>query len=104
MQIALQTLEIHPTSMPRPSTSVERTADRHCDVDDAARSRAAHHEVGPHRRTERALQDLIAAMLAGATHIDHVDVVREWATQAVWPFEVMASSDLVPSADRTNVA
>ena len=33
---------------------------------------------------------LIAAMLAGATHIDHTDVLRAGATQSVLPFRVMA--------------
>ena len=33
---------------------------------------------------------LIAAMVAGATHIDHVDVLRAGATQSVLPFKVMA--------------
>lgn len=37
---------------------------------------------------------LIAAMLAGATHIDHVNVVRAGATQAVLPFRVMAPSTI----------
>ena len=37
---------------------------------------------------------LIAAMLAGATHIDHVDVVRAGATQAVLPFRVVAPSTI----------
>jgi hypothetical protein len=40
----------------------------------------------------RKICTLIAAMLAGATHIDHVDVVRAGATQAVLPFKVMAPS------------
>jgi hypothetical protein len=37
---------------------------------------------------------LVAAMLAGATHIDHVGVVRAGATQAVLPFKVMAPSTI----------
>ena len=37
---------------------------------------------------------LIAAMLAGATHIDHVDVLRAGATQSVLPFKVMAPSTI----------
>jgi hypothetical protein len=40
----------------------------------------------------RKLCTLIAAMLAGATHIDHVDVLRAGATQTVLPFKVMAPS------------
>ena len=35
---------------------------------------------------------LVAAMLAGATHIDHVNVLRVGATQRVLPFKVMAPS------------
>jgi Transposase DDE domain group 1 len=42
----------------------------------------------------RKICTLIAAMLAGATHIDHVDVVRAGATQAVLPFKVMAPSTI----------
>lgn len=42
----------------------------------------------------RKICTLIAAMLAGATHIDHVDVVRAGATQAVLPFRVMAPSTI----------
>ena len=37
---------------------------------------------------------LIAAMIAGATHIDHVDVLRSGATQTVLPFKVMAPSTM----------
>ncbi len=40
----------------------------------------------------RKICTLIAAMLAGTTHIDHVDIVRAGATQAVLPFKVMAPS------------
>ena len=35
-------------------------------------------------------------MIAGATHIDHVDVLRAGATQTVLPFEVMAPSTQSP--------
>lgn len=42
----------------------------------------------------RKICTLVAAMLAGATHIDHVDVVRAGATQAVLPFRVMAPSTI----------
>lgn len=42
----------------------------------------------------RKICTLVAAMLAGATHIDHVDVVRAGATQAVLPFKVMAPSTI----------
>lgn len=42
----------------------------------------------------RKICTLIAAMLAGATHIDHVDVVRAGATQVVLPFRVMAPSTI----------
>jgi len=37
---------------------------------------------------------LVAAMLAGASHIDHANVLRAGATQAVLPFRVMAPSTL----------
>jgi hypothetical protein len=40
----------------------------------------------------RKLCTLIAAMLAGATHIDHVDLLRAGDTQSVLPFKVMAPS------------
>jgi hypothetical protein len=42
----------------------------------------------------RKICTLIAAMLAGATHIDHVDVLRAGATQTVLPFKVMAPSTI----------
>ena len=42
----------------------------------------------------RKICTLIAAMLAGATHIDHVNIVRAGATQAVLPFKVMAPSTI----------
>ena len=42
----------------------------------------------------RKICTLIAAMLAGATHIDHVDVLRAGATQSVLPFKVMAPSTI----------
>lgn len=42
----------------------------------------------------RKLCTLIAAMLAGATHIDHTDVLRAGATQQVLPFRVMAPSTI----------
>ncbi len=37
---------------------------------------------------------LVAAMLAGATHIDHVNVLRAGATERVLPFKVMAPSTI----------
>lgn len=40
----------------------------------------------------RKLLTLVAAMLAGATHIDHVDVLRAGATQRVLGFVVAAPS------------
>ncbi|MFN3218612.1 MAG: hypothetical protein ACE367_19115 [Acidimicrobiales bacterium] len=40
----------------------------------------------------RKLLTLVAAMLAGATHIDHVDVLRVGATQRVLGFVVAAPS------------
>jgi hypothetical protein len=42
----------------------------------------------------RKICTLIAAMLAGATHIDHTDVLRAGATQSVLPFRVMAPSTI----------
>jgi hypothetical protein len=42
----------------------------------------------------RKICTLVAAMLAGGTHIDHVDVVRAGSTQAVLPFKVMAPSTI----------
>jgi hypothetical protein len=40
----------------------------------------------------RKILTLVAAMLAGGTHIDHVNMLRAGATQAVLPFKVMAPS------------
>jgi hypothetical protein len=37
---------------------------------------------------------LVAAILAGASHVDHANVLRAGATQAVLPFRVMAPSTL----------
>ena len=42
----------------------------------------------------RKICTLIAAMLAGATHIDHVNVLRAGATETVLPFRVMAPSTI----------
>ena len=42
----------------------------------------------------RKLLTLVAAMLAGATHIDHVDVLRAGATQRVLGFVVAAPSTI----------
>lgn len=42
----------------------------------------------------RKICTLIAAMVAGATHIDHVNVLRAGATQVVLPFRVMAPSTI----------
>jgi len=42
----------------------------------------------------RKLCTLIAAMVAGATHIDHTDMLRAGATQQVLPFRVMAPSTI----------
>ena len=42
----------------------------------------------------RKICTLIAAMIAGATHIDHVNVLRAGATQQVLPFKVMAPSTI----------
>ncbi len=43
-------------------------------------------------RPGRKILTLVAAMIAGATHIDHVNMLRAGATQAVLPFRVMAPS------------
>ena len=45
-------------------------------------------------RPGRKVLTLVAAILAGATHIDHVDRLRAGATQKVLPFQVMAPSTL----------
>jgi Transposase DDE domain group 1 len=45
-------------------------------------------------RPGRKVLTLVAAILAGATHIDHVDRLRAGATQKVLPFRVMAPSTL----------
>ena len=45
-------------------------------------------------RPGRKVLTLVAAMLAGATHIDHVNVLRAGATQRVLPFKVMAPSTM----------
>ena len=42
----------------------------------------------------RKICSLIAAMVAGATHIDHVNMLRAGATQTVLPFRVMAPSTI----------
>ncbi|MCP4329097.1 MAG: IS1380 family transposase [Alphaproteobacteria bacterium] len=45
-------------------------------------------------RPGRKILTLVAAMIAGATHIDHVDILRAGATQRVLPFTVMAPSTI----------
>ena len=45
-------------------------------------------------RPGRKILTLVAAMLAGATHIDHVNMLRAGATQRVLPFKVMAPSTI----------
>lgn len=45
-------------------------------------------------RPGRKILTLVAAMIAGATHIDHVDILRAGATQSVLPFRVMAPSTI----------
>jgi len=40
----------------------------------------------------RKICTLIASMVAGATHLDHVDVPHNGATQTVLPFRMMAPS------------
>lgn len=45
-------------------------------------------------RPGRKILTLVAAMIAGATHIDHVSILRAGATQMVLPFRVMAPSTI----------
>ncbi len=45
-------------------------------------------------RPGRKVLTLVAAMIAGGTHIDHVNMLRAWATQAVLPFKAMAPSTI----------
>ncbi len=45
-------------------------------------------------RPGRKILTLVAAMLAGGSHIDHVDMLRAGATQAVLPFRVIAPSTI----------
>ena len=45
-------------------------------------------------RPGRKVLTLVHAMVAGASHIDHVDVLRSGGTQRVLPFRVMAPSTL----------
>jgi hypothetical protein len=45
-------------------------------------------------RPGRKILTLVAAMLAGGTHIDHVNMLRAGATQRVLPFKVMAPSTI----------
>jgi Transposase DDE domain group 1 len=45
-------------------------------------------------RPGRKVLTLVTAMIAGATHIDHVDMLRAGATQTVLPFRVMAPSTI----------
>ena len=42
----------------------------------------------------RKVLTLVHAMVAGGSHIDHADILRSGATQAVLPHRVMASSTL----------
>jgi Transposase DDE domain group 1 len=43
-------------------------------------------------RPGRKILTVVAAMLTGATHIDHVDMLRAGATERVLPFKAMAAS------------
>ncbi|MCP3912650.1 MAG: hypothetical protein GY713_17045 [Actinomycetia bacterium] len=45
-------------------------------------------------RPGRKVLTLVAAMLAGATHIDHLDMLRAGATERVLAFKVMAPSKI----------
>jgi len=42
----------------------------------------------------RKILTIVAAMMAGATHIDHIDMLRAGATGRVLPFKVMAPSTI----------
>jgi hypothetical protein len=45
-------------------------------------------------RPGRKVLTLVCAIIAGATHIDHVDILRAGATERVLPFRVMAPSTI----------
>jgi hypothetical protein len=45
-------------------------------------------------RPGRKVLTMVCAIIAGATHIDHVDILRAGATQRVLPFRVMAPSTI----------
>jgi len=45
-------------------------------------------------RPGRKILTLVTAMIAGATHIDHANILRAGATQTVLPFRVMAPSTI----------
>ena len=45
-------------------------------------------------RPGRKILTLVTAMIAGATHIDHANVLRAGSTQTVLPFTVMAPSTI----------
>ena len=45
-------------------------------------------------RPGRKILTVVAAILAGATHIDHVDMLRAGATQKVLPFKAMSASTI----------
>ena len=49
----------------------------------------------------RKICTLVAAMIAGATHIDHTDMLPAGATQSVLPFKVMAPSTIGTSRARS---
>jgi len=55
--------------------------------------------IGRHLKTgsanpARKIMTVVAAMMAGATHIDHVNMLRAGATQTVLGFRVMAPSTI----------
>ena len=73
----------------------QRGADRAGDVDAASRSGSAGQltvrlvgRVGG-ARPGRKVCTLVATILAGGSHIDHADMLRAGATEAVLPFRVM---------------
>ena len=84
-----------------PEPGGRRRADRASDAHGPPGSRGAGEQDGaagrPGRwgaRPGRKVLTLVAAILAGATHIDHAERLRAGATHRVLPFRVMAPSTL----------
>ena len=85
----------------------EPTSGRRCRADRAGHAHGAPRARGPGERDGatlggrvggsrpgRKVLTLVAAILAGASHIDHADRLRAGATRRVLPFRVMAPSTL----------